>query len=381
MTSIAPTELHTTFADIVSRRFAAMWRAGYGAPCPASVTSLLDTMITPWGGGSIRHAPAWPSDIGNDHSPFEASAAFAGSDVELRLLVEAQGSTPSLRAMRDAGLALNQALARRGADLARFERVRDLFLPDVLPAADARFALWHAVTIAPGPVQAKAYLNPQIRGVDAAADVVQKALDRLDLGDAWSLLEEACGRRPSGRELKYFALDLAPTRTARVKVYLYPEHADAEFFEQLASTCRGYVPGEVTGFVRTMTGTIGPFVERPLCAYVAFTGGDAIPSDVTLQIPMSFYAPNDAVARDRVRSYLSLRGQPTTAYERVLAAATDRELAEGAGLHTYVSLRTGSSPPRITTYLAAELFRTQPPAPSSRRSMAPPRSGARLVSG
>jgi len=369
MTSIAPIGLQTTFADVVSSRFAAMWRAVHDEPCPSDVASLLDTMLSPWGAWPIPPAPAWPSDIGNDHSPFEVSAAFTGAGAELRLLVEAQGDQPNLRSMRDAGLALNQALARRGADLTRFERVRDLFLPDV---ADARFALWHAVKIAPGPVQAKVYLNPQIRGVDAADDVVEEALRRLDLGDAWEALERAYGRRPHGAELKYFALDLEPTRTARVKVYLYPEHAIAENFEQLASSRPSYVAGEVTGFVRTITGAVGPFVERPLCAYVAFTGGEAIPSDVTLQIPMGHYAPDDRIARDRVRAYLLQRGQPSAVYERVVAAATERPLQAGAGLHTYVSLRTGHSPPRITTYLAAELFRVQPPVP-------PPRSGARLV--
>jgi DMATS type aromatic prenyltransferase len=343
-----------TFADAATQTLRDLWSAVHRGSCPEEVRSLLSAMLTPWGSAPVTSSPSWPSDIGSDHSPFEFSVALTPGAPEIRLVVEAQGTRPTFSATADAGLRLNDAMARRGADLRRFNRVRSLFLPE---ARNARFALWHAVALTTGPLRVKAYLNPQIRGVGQAARVVKQALDKLDMSAAWSTIASAAPARAlRGEEIKYVALDLEESEAARVKVYLYIRDITAEELERLAALRPQYVRGEVTEFCRAITGTTGPYDSHPPCIYLAFTGNDPVPSAVTVQIPICYYVRNDRIARDRIRAYLRLRGVDSGVYDRALEAVATRPLNAKSGLHTYVSLRTGASPPRVTTYFAAELY-------------------------
>jgi DMATS type aromatic prenyltransferase len=343
-----------TFTQTAARRLDDLWAAAHRSRCPDEVRSLLSTMLSPWGAKVIPRVPEWPSDIGDEHSPLEFSVALTPGKPEVRLVVEAQGDEPSYPSTLQAGLRLNEALERRGASLERFERVRDLFLPDV---DRARFGLWHAVALAPGPLHVKTYLNPQIRGGKEACTIVGTALDRLGMRAAWSTIESALPAGPvPGEAMRYFALDLERSPTARAKVYLYSDGIGADDIENLACLRPGYVRGEVTAFCRALTGTSGPYASRPPAVYLAFTGNDATPSDVTVQIPIRYYVSDDRVARDRVLAYLRSRQLDTAPYERVLEAVALRSLEAGSGLHSYVSLRTGSAPARVTTYFAAELY-------------------------
>ena len=292
-----------------------------------------------------------------DHSPYEFSTVVSGDLRELRVVVEAQAAEGTFRATRDAGLALNDSLAERGANFERFTRVRDVFLP---PVEHARFALWHSVALAPGRLRAKVYLNPQISGPEDAPGRVKAALDSLGMPRAWSTIARAMpGRAVLGDEIRYFALDLDSTGEARVKVYLYLEDVSAPDLECIASLRPHYRRGEVTEFCKALARTSGRFGRHAPSLYLAFTGNDAVPSDVTVQLPTAHYAPNDEAARDRVRAYLVDRALDTEPFDRALDAATVRPLAAGRGLHTYVSLRTGSRPPRVTTYFAAEVYGAQ----------------------
>ena len=330
--------------------------------------TAFDAMMASWGRESVPASPQWPSRIGNDHAPFEFSVAFVGTETRLRFLVEAQSTSPGFPAVRDACLAVQDAVTECGADPEAYQRVRDLFLTDV---PQARFALWHAAAIAPGPSFVKAYLNPQIHGADHAETLVERAFERLGLRGAWPQVRDVFRDRVvpgsispeglRGNEIPYFAVDLLPAQRARSKVYLYPAGATARDFERLAALRPSYVPGEVTAFCRAMTGSTGPYTDHPLCAYVAFTGTDPTPSDVTIQIPMPAYVPDDREARDRIVEYFRTRGLPTASYLRALGAATRRPLTAGRGLHTYVSLRTGRTPAHVTTYFAAELYDVQAP--------------------
>jgi DMATS type aromatic prenyltransferase len=356
-----------TFLDAATNRLHALWGALYRKPCPADVLSLLSAMFSPWGSSPIPREPSWPSDIGNDHSPFEFSVALTPISPEIRLVVEAQGVSPGFTATREACLRLNKLLEERGADLRRFEQVRDLFVPE---KTHARFALWHAVALTPGPLRAKAYLNPQIHGVNMTCHVVRSAFERLGLARAWPTLASARSNGPlRDEDIRYFALDLERSRNARVKVYLYLPDATADDLERLAGFRPGYVAGEVSEFCRELTGSTGPYAFRPPCVYLAFTENNPTPSDVTVQIPIAYHAPDDRIARNRVLAYLRMRGLDTTTYERALAAAAQRPFHTGSGLHTYVSLRTGMSPPRVTTYFGAELYGVQPPLARSSRTI------------
>jgi DMATS type aromatic prenyltransferase len=306
-----------------------------------------------WGSRRAPATPQWPCDIGDDHSPFEFSVAFAGGRPEIRVVVEAQGQRPDFASTRDAGLSLHAALARQGADVEKFERVRDLFLPEHV--WHGRFALWHAVTLAPGPLRAKAYLNPQIRGVATAAPLVKEAFERLGMTGAWKSITSALPQL-TGKELRYFALDMDGTSAARAKLHVCPPAATARDLERIAALRPAYVQGEVTDFCREMTDSTGPFDSYPVCIYTAFVGSEVVPFDVTIQIPIRHYVANDDVARSRVLRYLERREIDPEPYERALAAAARRPLAQGRGLHSYVSLRTAVTPVRVTTYFAAEAY-------------------------
>jgi DMATS type aromatic prenyltransferase len=354
-----------TFAQAAAKLLDGLWAALHEGACPADVRSLLSTLVSPWGSNPIPASPAWPSDIGADHSPFEFSVALTPGAPELRVVVEAQGNGPGFRATREAGLRLNESLARRGADLRRLTRVQDLFLPKV---RDARFALWHAVALAEGPLRAKAYLNPQIHGAGQACSLMKSAFERLDMDSAWATVASALPARPlRGEEIRYFAVDLERSTKARVKIYLYLENATASDLEGLAALRPGYVRGEVTEFCRAMLRSTGPYALRPPCVYLAFTGSEAIPSDVTVQIPIGHHTSDDRVARDRVRAYLLSRGLDTRAYERALNVVAIRPLQSGNGLHTYVSLRAGRTPARVTLYFAAGVYGVRTPLSGPQR--------------
>ena len=79
---------------------------------------------------------------------------------------------------------------------------------------------------------------------------------------------------------------------------------------------------------------------------------------------MGHYAADDRVARERIYGYLRSRGLDADLYDRALGAAAHRPLEAGTGLHSYVSLRTGVRPPRVTVYFAAELYGAQSAGPA-----------------
>ena len=346
-------ESSTTYLGAASQQLDGLWRAVHGSECPAEVRAQLSVLFEGWGHRSLPTTPEWPSDIGDDHSPFEFSIALGTSTSEIRLVVEAQGDRPDFVGTREACLRLNEALGKREADLRRFDQVRDLFLPG--DVTRGRFALWHAVSLTRGPMQAKAYMNPQARGPHAAGALVDEAFKRLGMPDAWASVTSTFPGIP-GEAVRYFALDLDRSATARAKVYLYPRTATCRDLERVAALRPGYLAGEVTEFCRQMTGTTDPDGEYPMCAYLAFVAGDPVPLDVTLQVPVRHYASNDEAVRQRVHAYLRARGLSTGPYERALAAVSRRALRDAGGLHSYVSLRLGATPPRLTMYFASETF-------------------------
>ncbi len=349
----------TTYHDVATARLERLWRALFGEPVPASARARFDTMVLPWGASIIPAAPPWPSDIGDDHSPYEFSIALAPNEApSVRFLVEAQGAEPTLASTRDSALDLTRRLTAHGADLTRFEQVRDLFLP---PVPAARFALWHAARLT-GQPEVKAYFNPQIAGKERSFEIVETAMRTLGLGSAWPAVLGATQRQTADDEIRYFALDLVGGEAARAKVYFYQRGVTAEHLERMAAIQPGYERGQMTEFCRAMTGSTGPYTEFPLCTYLSFVSGIPAPTEVAVQIPIRYYAANDAVARDRIVGWMRARGLAPATYERALSALAPRELTAGAGLNTYASLRMGTD--RLTVYLATELFR----APSVVRS-------------
>jgi hypothetical protein len=310
---------------------------------------LFRRLAATWARGQLGAAPKWPSDITDDHSPFEFSLAIDDHGPELRMLTETRAEVPSIRANWDSALSLTRELARDYAmDLGRLEAVEDLFVPtENCP----RFALWHAVCLRRGKApDFKIYLNPQARDPQTAPHLVETALTRLGLRDAYAHLP------PLGPldELCYFSLDLSPARDARVKLYIAHRLATPTRIEAAVATALGYEPGRATAFCRAMAESDGPFNARPVLTCLSFVAGSVQPTTATVHFPVRSYAPNDQVVASRVVRYL--KRADSALYESALGAFARRPLADRSGMQTYVSLRLMTGRDRLTVYLAPEAY-------------------------
>jgi DMATS type aromatic prenyltransferase len=355
-----------TYASLGLARLSALWRALARSECPGDVKDLFTAMLAPWGDSRLPAAPAWPSDITDDHTPFEFSVAFSQAKPELRILVEAQGASPTLASTMAAGIELNRALAARGANFERFRAVEDLFLPrDPV----GRFALWHAAALVPGEAPSfRVYLNPQVQGVERSYALVEEALVRLGLKDAFPALAAGARRSPPHDELRYFSLDLSADARARVKIYVYHHDATVDDLERAYSVAGNHAPGAVAELCEAIAGTRDRLLTPPGTCF-AFVQGDEAPT-ATLHLPIRFYTENDGEARARIRDYFVRKEIPVEPYDQVLEAAAHRPLEAGSGLQTYASLRLGRAP-RVTVYLAPEAFRTAPPRVPERKVTVP----------
>lgn len=307
-----------------------------------------------WGDADVPQKPPYLSAIGDDHSPFEYSIALGPDASELRLLFEAQAGEASLCANRAAALSFNERLAPYGATLARFERIRDLFLPE---NPDGPFTLWHAVTFGSGQPEFKIYLNPFARGPAHAWAIVTEALTRLGLGNAVRTLKNAANRGGVLDQPNYFSLDLSRRSTARVKVYLRHPDATAAELERTFSHAARHRAGDVTEFCHSMIGHAGPFSSKPATSCFSFVEGSDEPLAATLHLPVAHYLDNDASIRRRVMAYLEAHRLPADTYDGALAAMASRPLDQTRGLQSYASYRRETTGIRVTVYLSPELFR------------------------
>lgn len=322
-----------------------------------SYTALQRFLFDPWGDYDIPARPAYASDIGDDHSPFEYSIALGSHGVELRILFETQAARPSLHSNHEAALALNGRLEKRfGTDLRRFERVRELFAPGDVKAT---FSLWHAVCLNPGRSPAfKIYLNPQVRGAAAAHDVLREALRRLGFqASAYRLLRRAAWRGLELDELKYFSLDLSDGAEARVKVYFCHHRATAADVERSFEEAPSHRAGDVAAFCRHVVGQEGPFSNKPVSSCFAFVGGSDVPKAVTFHHPVAHYVQHDAATMRQVSDYLTSHNMNASVYARALRAIAHRPLHETCGTQSYASFRRETGGTRFTAYLSPELYR------------------------
>jgi DMATS type aromatic prenyltransferase len=326
---------------------------------PADALKLFREMLGVWGGSSLESTPTWHSDVTDDTTPFEFSIAFREGSSELRFLIEAQGTSPTLSSYWEAGLALSALLARRyGVDLERLHRIESLFSPT---GSSAAFAIWHAVCLRPDrPPDFKLYLSPQAKGKAQARAVVEEALQVLGLASAWEVYaEHALRRGPELDALTFFSIDLTPRPEARVKVYT-AHHAAT--LDDLMAVLRAAPddPAELARFYQVTTSG-RPHIGRPPITSLAFTAGRRAPIEATLHVPIRAYVAHDEEARDRIRAALATRAHALSVYDRVIAAFAARRLDAGVGMHSYVSRCTYQGGSRHTIYISPEAYRVMPP--------------------
>jgi DMATS type aromatic prenyltransferase len=323
--------------------------------------TLFRTLVAPLAYAPLHAPPAWPSDISDDHTPYEFSIALGDGETEARCLFEAKGERDDLESRTQAAHAVNQWLARRQlVDLSRLQTVADLFFPS---QPQGSFALWHAIAFRrEHPPDVRVYLNPRAQGAWRAPALVEEALGRLGFPRAFRLLlTHALRRGPDEDDLRYVSLDLAAGGAARVKIYVFHEAADPGLLDEASRPARNYVHGETAEFCRAMAGP-GPYVSRPVATCWAFTSADPDrPLTSTVHVPIRAYAPNDQAAYDRLLGYLDRRGLAKAQLTDAVEAMALRPLARGSGLITYASMRSEPTRPRLTVYLAAEAYHTDAP--------------------
>lgn len=323
---------------------------GQGPEQTSRAVDVFQTLTQQWGHASAEPSPAWPSDITDDGTPFEFSVSFHEGGADLRMLVEPQTQPRTLASNWSAGLEINELLRERyGAKSRDFDKVSDLFAPG--PGSNAQFAIWHAGVLRPdGTRLFKVYLNPRIRGIGAARELVNEALARLGRRDVAQRLAPALA--DDGSEPRYFSLDLEEASTSRVKIYV-GRSDNVEAIDRLASGVSDLAPGQAATWVERLAQRRERFAARPILTCFAFDNESAA-ATATVHVPVRCYVKNDAESADAVSSFLS--PQQAASFRRVLSALSPCALEENTGLITYASLRRSSKGPRVTVYLAPQLY-------------------------
>lgn len=342
-----------SLADYGHERLEALCAAiGVPAEEQRAARAVFQIASESWGQLPLGEAPAWDNDLTDDGTPFEFSLGFESEKPELRLLFESQldAGPLSQHTSWQAGRALLHGLeARNLCDCAQLEQILPLFepSPDYLP----RFSLWHAVVLGEhGASLYKAYVNPEIVGVTHSRGLIERALDRIGMAEAWSFVEP---RLADDTRLPYLSLDLQSQQAGRVK--LYATAADAGAVERLVSGTKGLQAGDATRWLRLLTQSEGPYSGRPILICFGFRRGVKSP-EATVHVPIRNYAPNDQEALERTLGLLTpTQGKQLEAALKALAKAP---LRRSHGVLSYVSLRQGQKRVRVTTYLAPGAYTT-----------------------
>jgi DMATS type aromatic prenyltransferase len=322
----------------------------------AEAIEIFRAMTVSWGDRKIRETSSWQSNVSDDGAPFEFSIAFKDDKAELRILLEAQGTEPSLQSNWEAGLNLNHYLAERyHVSLDRFEQIEDLYAPT---NSEASFSIWHSACFyADKDPSFKIYLNPQAQSESRAAATCEESLVRLGFDRAWSGLAEIAAKRgPEKDEFVYISLDLDSSSSARIKVYLRHYDATVDDLEKTLSLAQNYVAGDVAEFCQaTIEGEL-VFSAKPVISCFSWVKGDDLtPSKGILHLPISNYAPNDLFVKERLTRYFKQHSLPVSIYHSVLQALAARLLDAGVGMHSYTSLRRDKQQQRVTIYLNPEV--------------------------
>ncbi|MBC8070818.1 MAG: hypothetical protein IAG13_21000 [Deltaproteobacteria bacterium] len=320
----------------------------------AAAQRWFEVLAQEWKDVEIAEGPRWPSDITDDHTPFELSVAVDDGQPEARMLAEVgpprgERLADWLRESWRRGRALNQRLEAEGTiDLGRLRAVEDLFEPG--PDCE-RFAMWHALCFRRGQAPSfKIYLNPSARG-EAPWTVIDAAMTRLGL--EWA--RPALPRTSALDEPVYFSLDLSASAAARTKIYIAHPAASAESIERAVAHATDHSPGLARSFCRRLAGSSGPYRARPVLTCIECVAPDRR-TTATVHFPVRSYAADDAEVFERVLAEVpSASGH---LLRSALRSVSRRDPTARAGMQTYVSKRLIAGRDRYTVYLAPEAYST-----------------------
>jgi hypothetical protein len=348
----------TCLRDLLHARLKALLRTlGQKDKLPAALR-VADLLSQGWAPARLSSGPAWPSDITDDHTPFELSLAFSTGGETARILTEPQDfQQPTAAASWALAQRIHERLASDwGANLTVLNKLGDLFEPDA--TTRARFAVWHSAVL--GDMQRpdfKIYLNPCIQGVSESAPLVRETLERLGMSDAWRRVQADALRRGDADTPLYVSLDLSSSNLARVKVYIAHHAATAHDVADALAGCPGYGREQLVSWMTLLMGGEGPYEHRPPLTCFAFCDGVLDPHSATLHCPVRAYGGDDFEIARRAVALLTFRQR--VRYLRVLTNLCDRPLDAGRGLQTYISVRNSPGNQALTVYLAPEAYAPQ----------------------
>lgn len=343
-----------------AERLRALCYGAGAATLSPQLCALFEEMLLPWGQQPLGSRPRYRSNVADDEAPFEFSVGLSDGPPEVQFYVEAQGEPPTVTSNMRAGRALVGRLGLHlGADLTRLHAIEDLFLP---PEPQGPFTIWVGATCVLGKApHLKVYLNPGVRGAEAAPTLITDAMTRLGFARAWERVQSVMSE--NGRdEVGILSLDLAEGSEARVKLYVRHYGGRIEDVHRLASTASDYSALDVDSFYDALAAGDGPFYAKPPITELAFTSrSPAAPSSVTVEFPIGKYAASDEVARLRIGDCLRRFGLSASQYDPVIQAFATRPLAKAQGIQAHVTLRRLSNRARIAVYFASDAYRTVNP--------------------
>ncbi|NUO49607.1 MAG: hypothetical protein HOV80_12190 [Polyangiaceae bacterium] len=305
---------------------------------------------------------SWPSYVSDDHTPYEFSLLLGRDSAEIRLMAEPlpSGGASTVADTVTEAQRLRTILERDfEVGFERFDKIADLFLP---PEPQGAFAIWYAASFASsGAPSFKMYLNPAVRGRDAAPQVVEQALDRLGLSSAFATVTRAFRRGPELDELRFFSIDLGNTREARVKVYGFHHEASVDDLAHVMTVVPDSDGAAVRRFCRALLGSEGELrASRQPATCLAFVGTNASPATGTVHVPIRAFAGDDRVAHGRVSDALREIQIDAAPFDKATSAIAQRPLESGGGLIAWSAIRTGHGGLKSNVYLAPKAMFDEP---------------------
>ena len=308
---------------------------------------LFGLLGSTWKGHPVGGAPAWPSAVSFDGTPFELSVAFGSAEPTISVRAEARLAPFDLASNWKTGLALTQALGElRGVSLERFERVAELFVPSA--DSPSRMAVWHAGTLGPGGAFSfEVFFDARSRGTELAPVLVSEALEELGIDYA---CDELVPKLTPESELFALSLELSERSDARVTVHVAHRHATAADVDMVVRDSSGYAPRLAQSWIEELTDSAGPLDAEPVITRHAFRSV-LHAAEVTVEVPTAAYATSDAESLGRAHYVLGARAHQIA---RGVAAMAERPLDRRAGVLRAVSLTPLADGTRVALELATE---------------------------
>lgn len=344
-----------SYLEVAEAKFDAMLKAiGTGETVRIGRVAELRRLIASWADRKIDARPKYRSFASNDGAPLEFSCAWSRRDVEARVYAEPLDGGLTAGSRQETGRRVTRALALEpGTVLDRYLSVEDIFLGGIQEPVS--FCVLHGMMWrSTGERILKLYLNPQVRGLAHAFDVLAEAMSRLGLTKHWHEALRVDRRVRIPFEPIFLALDLNDPDTARTKVYFRHPGATAE---EIGAVAADHEDGQTERILSLLTGGRG-LHDKPPVTSLTFTVGEPLPSATTLYVPVHPNVPNDMIGRDRVCRLMYEAGIDPASYLATLDALTTGPLSESR-VQTYIGYRGGPDP-RVSVYFGSNARQSPP---------------------